>query len=195
MVYEYNPKVANLNKNVDYKKETKFIGYILPDGSVFQCKNHNITNAETFLKIYLEILDNDYSKRNWLLSETSDNALSNVILGKLQRMSRDEIHAFLKYMNEENIILSDLLVTFFGCHLVTRAYKEIITSEINHQCFYNYLLNGFKITLIGKTIYDAGKKQYKYIIPNNRNQYLYDEIEGIKNDIKEDEVELFYQGK
>ncbi len=195
MIYEYNKKIVNNDSVVDFYKNKKFIGYILPDGSVFECMEHNISNVETSVKMYLELIDNNYSDKDELLNVDTNNKILQLIIKYLKTMSHEKIHALLEYIKKENLLLSDLLVSYFGCHLITRLKKEIITSETNHQCFYNYLLNDFKITTIDRIVYDENEKSFKRIGFINRNDYLYDEIKKIKNEVSENEIDLFYKTK
>lgn len=195
MVYEYNSKIVNRNKVDDFFSNRSFVGYILPDGTIFACQDHNVSDANTFLWMYLEILDHNYDKKDELLDAKTDNKLLELLDYHLKKMSHDEIHALYEYIYENNVFLSDLLVSFFGCHLITRLDREILTSEIDYHCFYNYLLNDFKITNVGKLVYDKNEKKYKHIYPIVRNEYLYDEIKRIKKEVKEDEIELFYKSK
>ena len=190
MVYEYDERV--INKNNDFFDKNKFVGYILPDGTIYTCKNHNITNVFTFLKLYLILLDTDYSQKDDLLSVDTDDKLAKVVLNKIKRMSHDEIHALLEFTKNE-IILSDLLVCFFGCHLITRLKKNMITSKYNLEPFYNYLLHDFKIDIFPRIVYDEDKKEYHYVVAMDRNGYLYDEIDEIKRDVKEEEISLFHK--
>ena len=193
MVYEYNEEIENRSNNFADKKN--FVGYILPDGTIYACKNHNVSNVDTFLKMYLVLLDKDYDKRNELLNIETSDKLAMVVLNRIKKMSYDEIHAFLEITKHNGFSISDLLVQFFGCHLVTRLKKEILTSETNHYCFYNYLLHNFQIVTIDKIIYNEEKKSYDFIKGNTRNDYLYDEIKEIKNVIKEDEISLFHKNR
>ncbi len=196
MIYEFDPRVVNRKKVDDFNKYTKFIGYILPDGDIFECKEHNVSDATSVLKMFLDILDNNYDNKNIILDTNSNNKLLDVLLTRLKHMSHDEIHALLDFINNNNeFTISDLLVSYFGCHLITRLDKEILTSEIDYHCFYNYLLNDFKIVNVGRVIYNEEKKICEYIQPRVRNEYLYDEINRIKSEVNEDEIELFYKGK
>ena len=188
MIYEYNPKVVNTS---DYFFDDKnFVGYILPDGSIYKCKDHNISNVSTFLMMFLKLLDMDYENRNEILNASTNDKLAKVIINKIKRMSHDEIHALLVLLESE-IILSDIIVGFFNCHMITRMKKTIITSELNHRCFYNYLLHDFKVYTIPKIIYDDINKKYQCISGIDRNSYLYDEINTIKSEIRDNEIELF----
>ena len=191
MIYEYNDEVVN--RSNDFFDIRNFVGYILPDGSIFKCQNHNISNIDTFLKMYLDLLDSNYEKKDELLNIETDNKLAKVVISYLKKMSYEEIHSFIDFTTNNTLSISDLLVSFFGCHLVTRLKKEILTSEPNHVCFYNYLLHDFKIETIGKLVYDSNSKTYKYITPIVRNDYLYDEIERLKNEIGENDISLFHK--
>lgn len=190
MVYKYNPNIVNMSNDFNDKKN--FVGYILPDGSIFPCVEHNVSNVYSFFKLYLDLLDKDYDKRDEILNVETDNKLAKIVLYKLKTMSYDEVHAFNNKKNE-SLMGSDFFVSFFGCHLVTRLRKLIITSELNHQCFYNYLLHGFKIMTIPKVMFNQEKKEYQFVSGKDRNEYLYDEIDKIRSEIKDEEIELFHK--
>lgn len=191
MIYNYDEGIVN--RSNEFFDDKNFVGYILPDGSIYKCKDHNVINIETFLQMYLNILDYEYEKRDELFSVDTKDKLGKVVFNKLRQMSHDEIHALKEFIDGNNIILSDLLVNFFGCHLITRLKKEIVTSEINHQCFYNYLLHDFKIKTIDKIMYNEENKTYQYVKANPRNDYLYDEIDKLKKEVNEEEIELFHK--
>ncbi len=196
MIYEFNPKIVNRNKPKDFYTGRSFVGYILPNGDIVQFQNHNISDAETSLLMYLDILDNDYANKDKFLNGIeTNNKLAQFVINHLKRMSHDEIHALLEYIHASHILLSDLLVYYFGCHLITRLDKEILTSENNYMCFYNYLLNDFKITNVGKLLYDGDNKRFIYVKPMDRNEYLYDEIKRIKNEVGDSQIDLFYKSR
>ena len=114
MIYDYNAKIVNHNKVDDFFNDHSFVGYILPDGTIFKCKDHNVSDANTFLKMYLEILDKDYEKKDELLNTETNNKLSELIVNHLKRMSHDKIHALLELINNSSFSISDLLVCYFG---------------------------------------------------------------------------------
>lgn len=89
--------------------------------------------------------------------------------------------------------ISDLLVSLFGCHLVTRLNKTILTSFHNHQRFYNYLLNGFHINTVDKIIYDEEKKAFIFQNSLHNNIELYQEIDKIREESLSSEIELFHK--
>ena len=193
MFYQYEKEIVNRNKVDHFFDKNNFVGYILPDGTIFKCENHNVTNADTFLQMFLDVIDKDYNEKDELLNVSTNNDLLKVIVKCLKNMSHDKIHALRVYVNNNKVFLSDLLVLLFGCHLVTRLDKEILTSETDYSLFYNYLLNDFKITNIGKLIYDEEKKEYKHIYPIIRNEELYSEIKRIKEDLGKSDINLFYK--
>ena len=193
MVYSYNEEIVN--RSNAFFDEKNFVGYILPDGSIYKCVDHNVSNIETFFNMFLVILDEKYEEKDELLNIQTDDKLARIVLLKLKKMPHDEIAALRKFIDSNNIIISDLIVSLFGCHLITRLKKEIITSEIDHHIFYNYLLHDFKITTINKLKYDSEKKEYYYVKSNERNEYLYDEINKLKNEVSEDEIDLFYKSR
>ena len=191
MIYEYYEEIANRSNN--FFDCNNFVGCILPNGKIYACKNHNVSNVATFLKMYLFLLDHEYENKDKILNEETNDELGLLVLNHLKRMSHDEVHAFLKLVNNNTFSISDLLVEYFGCHLVTRLKKEILTSEVNHQCFYNYLLHDFKIVTISKLVYDPKSKDYQTVKSNERNEYLYDDIKKIKNEVDEHDISLFHK--
>ena len=44
-------------------------------------------------------------------------------------------------------------------------------------------------------VYDSDLHEYKYVTGLDRNEYLYDEVEKLKKEVKEEERELFYRTK
>ena len=195
MVYDFHKEIVNRNDVSHFYNKNNFVGYILPDGSIYQCKNHNVSNAETVISMYLMILNDNYEFKETLMNIETDDKLLQIITKHLIKMSHDEIVALIKFINENNLLVSDLIVSLFGCHLVTRLDKTILTSETNHEYFYNYLLNDFKICMIDKIYYDSNNKTFRFIKSINRNDYLYDEIENIKKMNNVDDIELFYKSR
>ncbi len=195
MVYKYEEKIVNRNNIDNFYNKNSFVGYILPNGEIYQCKEHNISNIDTVLRMDLDLLIKNYNDKDKILDNDSNDILMKIIVSYLNKLSQEQIVALNNFINKNNLFVSDLIVQLFGCHLVTRLNKLIITSEIDHSLFFDYLLNDFKINTIDKMIYDKDNKEYKFIHGIDRNEYLYDEIDKIKKGINNDEVELFYRGK
>lgn len=191
MIYEYDEKIVN--RSDEFNNKNNFVGYILPDGSIYESVNHNVSDVYSFFRLYLDILNESYDKKDELLNVDTSNKLANVILKRMKTMSYDEIHALCLFTKQTNFMMCDLLVSFFGCHQVTRKKMQIITSEIIHEPFYNYLLHGFTITTAPKLVFDEEKKEYKYLFGKDQNEYLYDEIKSIRDSVKEEEINLFHK--
>ena len=192
MVYEYNSKIVN--RSNDFNDKNNFVGYILPDGSIYECIEHNVYSVYSVFKMYLQLLEKEYDKKNEILDIETDDKLAQIVLNKLKNMSYDEIKAFISFDNG-SYTASDLFVSFFGCHLITRLKKVILTSELNHYSFYNYLLHDFKIVTIPKILYNEKTKKYQFKEGLIRNDYLYDEIKKIKSEAKESQIELFHKNR
>ncbi len=195
MVYNFEEKVVNKNDVNHFYDKNNFVGYILPDGSIYKCQNHNVSNVDTVLNMYLMLFKDHYSDKDKLLRIETDDKLLKLIVNYLKRASYDEIMALSRFIEENKLLISDLIVSLFGCHLVTRLNRTILTSECNHECFYNYLLNDFTIYNIDKMYYDSKNKVFKYAVSTNRNDYLYDEIENIKRNVDKKDIDLFYKIK
>ena len=171
------------------------MGYILPNGDIYQCIEHNVSNVDTVLRMYLQILKDHYGDKEVLLKKDTTDKLLKLVINYLKNATYFEIVALSKFINEHNLFVSDVIVQLLGCHLVTRLDKTIVTSEINHKCFFNYLLNNFTVRTIDKMVYDSDLHEYKYVTGLDRNEYLYDEVEKLKKEVKEEERELFYRTK
>ena len=191
MIYEYDENIVN--RSNDFYDKNKFVGYILPDGSIFKWVNHNVTDVYSFFRLYLALLNDSYEKKDEILDINTNNKLADVVLKKLKSLSYDEVHALYLLDKKDYLNASELFVCYFGCHLVTRLKKIIITSEINHRPFYNYLLHDFTICTAPRLLYDAESKSFKEVQGMDRNDYLYDEINEIKNTVKESEIKYFHK--
>ena len=191
MIYNYCKEISNVEDNVDgFFNKNKFVGYILPNGLIYKTKNHNVSNAETFFMNSLFILKDNFSDKEKILGET-DDLLCQIISRFFQNLSYDKIMALNDFISKNSLSFSDILVSLFGCHLVTRLDKTIITALGDHRPFYNYLLDGFRIETIDKIIYDEEKKQYVFRKNYDQNRELYEEIEEIRNEIINEEAPLF----
>ena len=193
MIYNFEKEIINRNDVHHFYDEKNFVGYILPDGSIYKCKNHNVSNADTALNMFLMILKDHYDDKDKLLSIETNDKLLKIIVNYLRKLSHEEINALIKFIDQNNLLISDLIVSLFGCHLVTRLDRTILTSESNHECFFNYLLNDFKIHTIDKILYDFETLEYKFVKPLDRNEYLYDEINIIKQNTNNKDISLFYR--
>ena len=113
MVYEYNSKIVNQNKVDDFFNDKNFVGYILPDGTIFKCKDHNVSDANSFLWMYLMLLDEDYDNKEELLGTPTNNKLLKIIANRLRMMSHDEIHALYMYANENQVFFLLFFIHIF----------------------------------------------------------------------------------
>ncbi len=190
MTYKYEETVVNINSMVN-----NYIGYILPDGSLYRCKNHNVSNVYTVLKMYLSILKTNYKDKDEILSSPVSDKLLLLVIKFLKNASYDKIVALSNFIETSSIGFSDLTVELFGCHLIARRAKTIVTCEVDHSCFFNYLLHDFRIDNVDKIIYDEEKKEYVYYHDIHDNRHVYEEISEIKEEVKENEIELFYKVK
>ena len=195
MMYEYDKRIVNQNGVDNFYSKTNFIEYILPNGEIYQCMEHNISNIETVLKMDLDLLMKNYEDKEKILNNESDDKIMEIIINYLNKIPYEQIVALRDFINKNNLFVSDLIVQLFGCHLVTRLNKLILTSEIKHDLFFNYLLNDFKINTIDKIVYDKEMKTYKFMHGFDRNEYLYDEIDKIKKSVNNDEIDLFYKSR
>ena len=195
MIYQFEEKIVNQNGINHFYDKNNFVGYILPNGNVYSCKMHNVSNVDTVLSMYLDLLVNHFDAKDDLLDINSSDELLKLVINYLKKASHEELIALKEFIRNNNVFISDLLVELFGCHLVTRLDRTILTSEENHELFYNYLLNDFKIVNIDKIFYDNETKEYKYISCILRNDYLYDEINSIKKSVNNGSIELFYKGR
>lgn len=193
MIYEYNNKVVNLGNENDFFHKKKFVGYLLPDGSIYECKDHNIENVSSFLKMSLSLMKEKYADRDEFLDADTNSPLISILLKYMKKVSYEEVLALSDFIDKNNLSISDLLVQLFGCHLVTRMNKTILTSLNNHDVFYNYLLNGFTINTLEKIVYDENKKCFYFQKGMNQNMEMYSEIENIQKDSFANEIELFHK--
>ena len=169
MIYEYNEEIVN-RSNV-FNDERNFIGYVLPDGSVFRCQNHNVSNVDSFLKLYLELLDTNFDKKEELIDVETDNKLAMIILKYLKKSTYDQIHALLEFTQKEEITIKDLLVSLFGCHLVTRLNNGnflIFTS----QGTYIYDPTYHYITFSASIIYNRDEDNIAHFSEEDNNGYI-----------------------
>lgn len=195
MVYKYEKEIVNTKSIDHFYDKNNFVGYILPDGSIYQCVEHNVSNVDTVLRMYLQILKDHYGDKEELLKKGTTDKLLKLVINYLKNATYFEIMALSKFISEHNLFVSDVIVQLLGCHLVTRLDKTIVTSEVNHKCFFNYLLNDFTIRTVDKMVYDPDLHAYKFVAGLDRNEYLYDEVEKLKKEVKEEERELFYRTK
>lgn len=100
MIYEYNAKVVNTNKLDDFYQKQNFVGYLLPDGTVFSCKNHNEEDADTFLKMGLSLMKINYDEKDLFLNEKTNNPLVKIIQNYLKKVSYEECLALAKFIRE-----------------------------------------------------------------------------------------------
>ena len=193
MIYQYNSKVVNTNGVDDFFNKKNFVGYILPDGSIYECKNHNVENVKTFIKMSLFLIKDNYSEREKFLSADTNSPLMRIVSNYIKKTSYKELMALNSFIEQNNLEVSDLLVGLFGCHEITRSNKTILTALSNHEVFYNYLLNGFTVNTVNKIVYDEKNNTFIFKNSLNRNIETYNEIDNIKKDIFPGEEKLFHK--
>ena len=193
MIYQYNSKVVNTNGVDDFFNKKNFVGYILPDGSIYECKNHNVENVKTFIKMSLFLIKDNYSEREKFISADTNSPLMRIVSNYIKKTSYNELMALNSFIEQNNLEVSDLLVGLFGCHEITRSNKTILTALSNHEVFYNYLLNGFTVNTVNKIVYDEKNNTFIFKNSLNRNIETYNEIDNIKKDIFPGEEKLFHK--
>ena len=193
MIYQYNSKVVNTNGVDDFFNKKNFVGYILPDGSIYECKNHNVENVKTFIKMSLFLIKDNYSEREKFISADTNSPLMRIVSNYIKKTSYNELMALNSFIEQNNLEVSDLLVGLFGCHEITRGNKTILTALSNHEVFYNYLLNGFTVNTVNKIVYDEKNNTFIFKNSLNRNIETYNEIDNIKKDIFPGEEKLFHK--
>ena len=192
MVYNYEEKIVNDGDLKDFFNPNRFVGYILPDGTIYECENHNIATVESVIKLSLQLLIIDFNDRDKFLDYDCKDNLIKVIMKYFRKIKYDEVVALNNYIEKNHVCLSDLLVELFGCHLITRLKKEILTSTSNHYCFYNYLLNGYKINTFNRLAYDEESKEFVQIEPIEENDDLYEEINEVIKYTANEDIKVFY---
>lgn len=95
MIYEFNKKVINASGIKDFYKKNNFVGYILPDGDIFKCQNHNVEDIDAILKMYLHLLEKHYNDRDVFLDKAS-NKLTKVVIDYFKRLTYEQVIALKK---------------------------------------------------------------------------------------------------
>lgn len=190
--YKYYEEISNYNDVNNFYNKTNFIGYILPDGNIYPCKNHNIESIISAFNMCLSNLVKNYEDREFFLVRKSNDPILQLILNFLWNLSQEEVIEFYNFIKNNKIDMSDLLVSLFGCHLVTRLNKKILTSNILHYPFYNYILMDFTIETVPKIIYKDNEFMFKEKNLYN-DDFLFDEIKMIKENASSDEKRLFFK--
>ena len=192
MIFEYFGEVVNDgNKIDDFYQKNKFVGFILPNGELYRTKNHNVDGISSFFYMSLHLLINYYDEKNSFLLDTTDDKLGKIVLNYLKKASKEELIALSKFINENHLDFSDLLVQLFGCHLITRLNKEILTSSYDKRCFYNYLLNNFKVYVVDKIVYNQEKEEFCFSNTRDFDIELDSEIKDIQNEVSQEEIDIF----
>ena len=190
--YKYHEGIEN-NGNLDnFFDKNNFVGYILPDGTIYPCEKHNISSMESFFNLIVNNLYFKYDDKEKFLEKSIDDKLFQMLLDFFWKLSKEEAESLYQFTKDNKIDLSNILVSLIGCHLVTRLNKKILTSLSSHEPFYNYLLMGFEIETVPKIIYKDGE----YIFHRDslyNNDFLYDQINRIKDETKDDERMLFFR--
>ena len=113
MAFEYNKKIVNENKIEDFFSKKNFVGYILPDGSIYECQNHNVSDASFFLRISLFLLDEHYENKQEFLEGKANNVLTLIVQKYLQKASYDEIIAL--WSSTKQTLYLMICIAFNGC--------------------------------------------------------------------------------
>ncbi len=202
MIYKFDKRILD-NYIKKIKPDEEFYGYILPDGSLYKVKDHKISNKVTSFSTSIQILagmhEENYEneKKSYLDFLKKDypflsDPVIKMIMNYFDRVSYQEACAFTSFMNENGIELDDILVGFFKCHKISRINKEILTGVIDFNVFYNYMMEGFIIKNAPRLIYSDNS--FKLIDKEYlNNDYLYNEIEKIKDDSYFGEEHLFHK--
>jgi len=192
MVYEYHDEVVNKNEVKDFYKPTSFVGYILDDGTIYRAKNHNIESISTFFFMALSNLIRKYSDKDIILDVESNDPIAQLLINYFKRASYDELIALNEFINEYNLSLSDILVGYFRCHLVTRLNKRISTASNDFEPFHNYILMGFTIEKLDKMLYH--NKKFKFVDDRTMsNDFYLDEMKKLVSETKESERKMFFR--
>ena len=190
--YKYYDEITNTNEVKDFFNKTNFIGYILPDGNIYPCEKHNIESVISVFNLELNNLINHFDDRDKFLVKESSDPLLQLILDFFWSLTHDMVIKLNEFIENNSLNMSDILVSLFGCHLVTRLNKKILTSSVLHYSFYNYILMDFKIETVPKIVYKNDKFLFQMDSLYN-NDFLLDEIKEIKDVTNDDEKKLFFR--
>ena len=181
MIYDYHDEIVNKNEVKDFYNKDSFVGYILDNGTIYKAKNHNVESLSTFFFMALYNLISNFKDKAEILDVESKDPIANMLLNYLKCADYDELVALDKFIKQYNLTLSDLLVGYFRCHLVTRLNKKILTAANNFRPFYNYILMGFKIEKTDKICYQD--KKFNFV-----------DDHSLKNDLYMEEMEEMISG-
>ena len=190
--YKYHEEIENNGNLNSFFDKNNFVGYILPDGSIYPCEKHNISSVESFFNLVINFLYEKYDDKEKFLEKKSKDKLLQLLLNFFWKLSREEVNSLHKFMKLNKLDLSNILVSLIDCHLVTRLNRKILTASSSHELFYNYLLMGFEIETVPKIIYKDGEYIF-YRDSLYNNDFLYDQINRIKNETQDDERMLFFR--
>ena len=190
-IFEYLDRYSNNSKDInDFYNKDNIVGYILPNGEIMEVRNHNIESVETVLKMSLDFLENDYANKDKFLDKDSNNPIMQLVINYLNNKDYNELMALKRFINQYNLEIKNLLVGLFGCHIISRLDRQIITASGNHEKFYNYMLHGFKIYTVDSIKYDKSKKEYSFVQEKDSNLELKNNIDEIKKDILDEDIDL-----
>ncbi len=190
--YPYHREIENNSDINHFFDKNNFVGYILPDGTIYPCENHSMGSIASLFNLTLDCLCKYYDMKDEYLEEECDERLIQLIMKYFRKISYKQVIKLDNFIRNNNLDLSDILVGLFGCHLITRLNKKILTSSVSHQIFYNYLLMGYEVENVPKIIYKDEK--YSFYSDNlYNNDFLYDEIKTISNEAFVDEKSLFFR--
>lgn len=190
--YKYHEEIENNGNLNNFFDKNNFVGYILPDGTIYPCEKHNISSMESFFNLIVNNLYFKYDDKEKFLEKSIDDKLFQMLLDFFWKLSKEEAESLYQFTKDNKIDLSNILVSLIGCHLVTRLNKKILTSLSSHEPFYNYLLMGFEVETVSKIIYKDGKYIFYHDNLYN-NDFLYDKVKRINDEILDSEKPLFFK--
>jgi hypothetical protein len=192
VAYTYHEEVVNKNRPESFFKKVNFIGYILDDGTIYRAKNHNIESMSSFFSMTLINLINNFQDKDIILDLETNDRIGQILINYFRHASYDELVALEAFIEKYNLGLSDLLVSYFRCHLVTRLDREIITASNDFEPFHNYILMGFGIRKVDKMVYK--NKEFKFVDDTRvKNDCYLDNMNKLMSEISDEDRKLFFR--
>ncbi len=192
MAYTYHEEVVNTNQPENFFGKTNFIGYILDDGTIYRAKNHNIESMTSFFFMTLTNLIDKFENKDIILDLKTNDRIGQILINYFRHATYDELVALDKFIKKYNLGLSDLLVGYFRCHLVTRLNREIRTAANDFEIFHNYILMGFNIFKIDKMVYK--NKKFDFVDDTRvRNDCYLDNMRRLMSEISDEDRKLFFR--
>lgn len=197
MVIPYYENIVNENKHgkFDMYERDKFIGFIMPDGKIFECTSgHGFTAGLTAMQhffncaltyksqedciTYMEML----RKRKKEIMTHKDKLFLIPLYDWQINYAKNYYNLDSEFMKKFNQIgwdpmggcvdSCDFLVQLLNFDKVERLPKTITTSKVNiNEAFFNYLIMDFNIVQIPKVGFDVTTSDFNYLYPNEFIQY------------------------